>query len=202
MKYLNNILFRRPRLVDALHRLHLARPMSQTIEVELRALEKYAQGALVALEIGSYQGVSAVRIAAAMAEGGMLYCVDPWPTLNGRPNPCYSIFQRHVRRTGLNDRIRVVKALSSAAVELVPDDLDFVFVDGDHSWEAITKDWEIARERVKRGGIVCLHDALVPDVEPWRRPDSVRFFAEVVSKDGSFRLVHSAYSLAVLQKKE
>src|SRR5690349_16850961 len=58
MKFLETILFRRPRLLNLLHSAHLVRPTSQTIEAELRLLEHYSKGARLALEIGSYQGVS------------------------------------------------------------------------------------------------------------------------------------------------
>ena len=118
------------------------------------------------------------------------------------PNSCYSIFERNIQRARLGGRIRMIRTVSSQAAQLIPGDLDFVFIDGDHSWQAVQTDWEIAREKVRPGGIVCLHDAFIPDEEPWRQPDSVRFFSEVVLKDKDFRLVHRVHSLAVLQKKQ
>ena len=200
MKFLEEILFRRPRLLNLLHSLHLVRATSQTKESELRLLERHARGARVALEIGSYQGVSASRIAAAMDDEGILYCVDPWPPSKAGTNSCYSIFERNIERARLGERIRAIRVVSSQAAQLIPGDLDFVFIDGDHSWQAVQTDWEIAREKVRPGGIVCLHDALIPDEEPWRQPDSVRFFNEIIRSDPNFVFVEQVYSLAVVRK--
>lgn len=36
---------------------------------------------------------------------------------------------------------------------------DFLFIDGDHSFEGVTKDWEMYRPLVHKGGIVVFHDA-------------------------------------------
>jgi cephalosporin hydroxylase len=36
--------------------------------------------------------------------------------------------------------------------------LDFLFIDGDHSYEGVKADWEMYREFVRPGGIVAFHD--------------------------------------------
>jgi predicted O-methyltransferase YrrM len=200
MKFLEQMLFRRPRLLNLFHSVRLVQATSQTIETELRLLEHYAKDAHVALEIGSYQGVSARRIAEAMADGGILYCVDPWPSTNGKMNSCYSIFRRNIRRVGLSDRIRTIKAFSSEAAESIPQDLDFIFVDGDHSWTGIETDWLLVGQKLRVGGIVCLHDSHVPPGEPWRDLDSVRFYSEIIRSDPRFEVVDSVHSVAVLRR--
>lgn len=40
--------------------------------------------------------------------------------------------------------------------------LDFVFIDGDHSLEGVTRDFELYAPLVVPGGIVALHDVCVP----------------------------------------
>jgi predicted O-methyltransferase YrrM len=40
--------------------------------------------------------------------------------------------------------------------------LDFLFVDGDHSYEGVKKDWEMYSPMVRRGGLVAFHE-IVPD---------------------------------------
>lgn len=163
-------------------------------------IEKYAAGKKLALEIGSYQGVSAARIAKAMAADGVLYCVDPWEAVNGNINPCYAIFQRHVRRAGLNGRIRVLQTRSTQADELLPDELDFVFIDGDHSWTGIEADWRLVGQKLRVGGVICLHDSFVPRDEPWRFLDSVRFYDEIIRNDRRFEVIDSIHSLAVVRR--
>jgi predicted O-methyltransferase YrrM len=175
---------------------------SQTIVSELDALERHAKGTRCALEIGTYQGVSAARIARALAPDGLLYCVDPWPVAEGRSiNPCWSICQRHLRRSGVQSRVRVLRGFSSDLTSQIPEQLDFAFVDGDHSWTGIETDWKIVSQRVLLGGIVCLHDSFVPPgEESWRRLDSCRYFEDIIRGDSRFSLIEAVHSLAVLRK--
>src|SRR4051794_4248360 len=109
---LEQIFFRRPRVLNLLHSWHVIHPTTQTADIELAALARYAAGAHRAVEIGTYQGVSAVRIAKALAPEGTLFCVDPWPEAPGQPNPCWLICQRHLRRSGVNHRIEIVRGFS------------------------------------------------------------------------------------------
>jgi predicted O-methyltransferase YrrM len=199
---LGKLFLRRPRVLNVLHWANLVDAMSQTIPAELNALERHAAGARQAVEIGTYQGVSATRIAGALAVGGLLYCVDPWPETEGREaNPCWSICQRHFRRSGVADRIRILRGYSAQMAGQIPDQLDFAFVDGDHSWEGIKTDWAIVSEKILPGGVVCLHDSLTPMGEKWRQVDSCVYFEDVIQNDVRFSVIEVVHSLAVLRKR-
>ena len=63
---MHSMIIQRPRLRNWLHALRLIEPYSGTIERELDALARHAAGKRIALEIGTDEGVSAVRIAHAM----------------------------------------------------------------------------------------------------------------------------------------
>lgn len=200
MKLLETLLARRPAILNLLHWANLASPASQTSLEELAALERHAAGAEAALEIGSFQGVSAVRIARALAPSGVLVCVDPWPEPNGKSNPCFAIFNRHLSRQGFRSRIRILRGFSGAVESELPASLDFAFVDGDHSWAGIETDWGLVAGRVKPGGRVCLHDCAVPEPEPWRHPESVLFFDQVIRQDQRFELIEIVHSMVTLRK--
>ncbi len=201
MNLVNRFLIRRPSLLNALHHLRLVAPYSQTIPSELETLSEHAKGRGEALEIGSYQGVSAEFIAKALRHEGRLYCVDPWQDTHlGWQNPCYLIFERHLRRLGLWDKIKVLRSYSSEVASQLPGDLDFIFVDWDHSWTGLAADWQIVKNRLATGGIACLHDTLIPASEPWRTLDSVRYFNEVIAKDPDFRVVEQVHSMTVLAR--
>jgi predicted O-methyltransferase YrrM len=48
--------------------------------------------------------------------------------------------------------------------ELVDDGIDFLFIDGDHTYDGVKQDFEMYRELVSEGGIIALHDiATHPD---------------------------------------
>lgn len=199
MKFLERIFFQRPRILNQLHRVRLVQATSQTNEEELAALGRYACGAKAALEIGTYQGVSAVRIAEALAPGGRLFCVDPWP--EGKRDPCWFICERHLRRKGVLSRIKILRALSWEIQDQLPHHLDFVFIDGDHSWTGIETDWNIVSRRMIKGGIVCLHDTVIPKAEPWRQFGSVDFFREKIGPHHGFEIVETIHSMSVLRKR-
>jgi len=201
--YLEKIFFRRPRILNVLHWANLVKATSQTIPAELDALERHASGARQALEIGTYQGVSAARIARVLSPDGLLYCVDPWPMINGRQNnPCWSICERHLLRSGVKDRIRVLRGYSGEVATQMPDHLDFAFVDGDHSWEGIKTDWTIVSEKIHPGGVICMHDSFSPAGEEWRHLNSCVYFEKVIQSDARFSVIEVIHSLAVLRKLE
>jgi hypothetical protein len=64
---LEKLFFRRPRVLNLFHWANFVNATSQTIPAELEALERHAARARQALEIGTDQGVSAARIAGALA---------------------------------------------------------------------------------------------------------------------------------------
>ena len=202
MTFLEHVLFRRPRILNVLHKLRLVNATSQTNDEELQALARYAKGARIALEIGSYQGVSAAVIARNLASDGRLVCVDPWPTNGKRDNPEFKIFARHLERTKTKHKIHVIRDFSTNALEQLPPKVDFAFIDGDHSWSGIAEDWAIVSSRAVDGTFVCLHDTAVPQAEPFRIFESCRFYNEVIKSNSGFELVETVYSMRVLRKRK
>jgi len=39
-----------------------------------------------------------------------------------------------------------------------PDSVDFLFIDGDHSYSGVKKDFEVYKQWVKKGGLIAFHD--------------------------------------------
>jgi len=44
--------------------------------------------------------------------------------------------------------------------------IDFLFIDGDHSYEGVKKDWEMYSPLVREGGIVLFHDVVYTSDDP------------------------------------
>jgi predicted O-methyltransferase YrrM len=186
----------RPRIFNVLHALGLVSAFSDTREDELQCLERWSKGKLTAVEIGTSMGVSAARLAAALAANGRLYCVDPYP----EGDPVRAIFLRHVRRLGLSGKVvHVGRKITEAGAEL-PGRWDFAFVDGDHTYEGVKSDWSVVRSRIAVGGIVAFHDTVVPAAEPERDCGVVRFFADEVAVDPDFVMVDRVYTLSVVRR--
>ncbi len=134
---------------------------------EAQLLAELARGASRVVEIGVYEGASDRMFCDALPAGAELHLIDPFPTESGaalfpgwRGNPLAAkiVVWRGARGTGLNlnwhlERSQDVgRAWAGARVDLV-------FVDGDHSAEAVREDWEVWHPHVKVGGHVAFHDA-------------------------------------------
>ena len=175
--------------------------MSQTTLEEREALSRYAKGCRTAVEIGTYQGVSSIGMAKALAPGGMLWCVDPWPDVGGKANPLWSICERHFKRSGIQNRITIVRDFSINADSKLPMSVDFAFIDGDHSWDGIEVDWKLLAPRIGPLKYICLHDSVVPANEQWRSSlESNRYYSEVIARDERFELVECVHSMVVLRR--
>jgi predicted O-methyltransferase YrrM len=135
---------------------------------------------------------------AAMGDDGVLTAIDPHPA--GRLGVS---FERAIARRELaavaRGRAVLLRTRSAEAVSGWADPIDFLFVDGDHSWRGIDQDWRGWTPFVEPDGIVALHDTRsVPD-----RPDldSVRYMRDVVAVDPRFVVIDAVDSLTVLRRR-
>jgi hypothetical protein len=91
-----------------------------------------------------------------------LYLVDPWEWLPHRywvPRHRVDRFMREVagRLEGLN--YTIIRKFSADAVKDFPDNsLDFVYIDGDHRYEATKHDIVEWTKKVRPGGLLSGHD--------------------------------------------
>lgn len=57
-----------------------------------------------------------------------------------------------------NPAVEVIKSLSSEGIPRLDDDMDFIYIDADHSFEGCAADLESAWGKVKPGGLLGGHD--------------------------------------------
>lgn len=64
------------------------------------------------------------------------------------------------------DKVEFINRMSKDAFLYVPDNyLDYIFIDGDHSYEAVISDMKKYYSKVKSGGIFAGHDKGLPGVD-------------------------------------
>lgn len=116
-----------------------------------------------AVEIGSWKGLSSSIIA---RYSGLLFCVDTWRGAENEPTmkreamlrSVFSVFQSNIEILGLTEKIRPMLMSSAEALKVFrSDQLEFVYIDGDHSYEAVMQDltWF---DFISPGGILAGHD--------------------------------------------
>jgi predicted O-methyltransferase YrrM len=181
--------------------LKLDEPHTQTTINEIETIKEYCKDKKLAVEIGIYEGVNTINIARHISEDGLLYAIDPF--FKGRLGICYSklIVKNSLKRKKITHKVMLLEDLSFNVVTSVPDNIDFIFIDGDHSEEGIRKDWEDWSKKLKKNGIIALHDTEIPTHNPSvAQLGSYKFFCSVIRNDPGFEVVKTVDSLNVLKK--
>jgi hypothetical protein len=138
-----------------------------------------------------------------MAPGGVLYAIDPYPV--GRVGISFQqrIAHAEVKRVR-NGRVEWVRNTGAdAARDLAPDlagRVEFVFIDGDHSYNGLRVDWEGWSGLIAPDGVVALHDSRSTPARPIDAAGSVRFTREVILPDRRYQVIDEVDSLTVLRR--
>ena len=127
----------------------------------------------VGVEIGVWRGALSWRLLAAN-RNLFLYMVDPWRAVDASDQYARSgddfatrsqeEFDRYMAETleevaPFKGQYEVLRMTSEeAAGRFAPNSLDFVFIDGDHSYEGCRNDIELWWPKVKNGGVLSGHD--------------------------------------------
>ena len=184
-----------------LWRFGLAPAETQTTEAERACLARYAEGRARLAEIGVWHGVTTRRLRRAMAADGRLYAVDPYP--RGRLGFSAQLIIGH-REAGKVSNGRVVWVRmtgADAARELVSRaPFDFVFIDGDHTYEGLQADWTGWSPLMGEGAHIALHDSRSTPQRLIEDAGSVRFTREVIERDPRFAVVDAVDSLTILRR--
>ena len=121
------------------------------------------------VETGSYLGCSGIIAALTIKENPLVYCHDIWmedmselPTGGGPPpkvdNHLYEFYD-NVKRNNLERVVIPVRGNSSYTIGIHDDkSIDLSFIDGDHSFDGVTKDLEAILPKMKPGGVILCHD--------------------------------------------
>jgi hypothetical protein len=162
---------------------------------ETECLVEYARNKRRLAEIGVWEGGTTKMLRQVMAPDGVLFAIDPFP--GGRvgisyPRPIAHGEVRRVRNgTVVWLRTTGARAASDPRVAAAP--FDFIFVDGDHTFEGLQADWEAWAPRA--ADIIALHDVIgAPD------QGSVRFAGERIFTDPCFALLKTVGCMAVLKR--
>jgi predicted O-methyltransferase YrrM len=135
---------------------------------DARVLLEVARGAKRVVEIGVYEGSSALALCNALGSDAELHLVDPfgahpdalpsgWGATEGATR---RVVARTLRARGSDaPSVHWHVCLSAELASRWEGETDMVFIDGDHSEAGCELDWSSWRQFVPVGGRVVFHDA-------------------------------------------
>ena len=124
-------------------------------------LSKFKDKPSTFLEIGSFEGMSTIWMLENILinKESRLFCIDAWAEWTG---DAFVRFVENINKTGLKDKVRIVKGDSSEELRIFPKEyFDFIYVDGDHDERAVIKDAIGSFRVLKKGGIIAFDDYLL-----------------------------------------
>jgi len=122
-------------------------------------------------EIGSYLGASSCFIANALNNQSTLFCIDTWENdamiyqdddqADENLIKKSTLLQFENNTAKYRSKIKMLRGWSYDMIDELKsstDTLNFLFIDGDHSYEGVKKDWNLYKQFLKKGSIVAFHD--------------------------------------------
>jgi predicted O-methyltransferase YrrM len=188
-------------------------PLKEGLALYEVALEYGVKGPVC--EIGTYCGKSAIYLGAAAREtGSVVVTVDHhrgseeiqpgWehhdPTLvdprSGKMDSL-PVFRQTIAAAGLEDTVIAVVGRSEQVARLWGAPLGMLFIDGGHSEEPVTRDYEGWAPHVMPGGALAFHDIYPDPADGGQAPYRVYLRA---LESGAFTEVRVEGSLRVLER--
>ena len=127
--------------------------------------------AIVGVEIGVWKGENIEALLQRCPNIKKMYGIDPYKAYGNylvyRDDAFLAPLRTEAveRIAKLGDKAELIELSSAEAVNKFEDEsVDFVFIDGDHSFEAVYKDLQGWYKRLKPGGIFSGHDFDIPSV--------------------------------------
>lgn len=152
------------------------------------------------VEVGSFRGKSTVALALGSQQGfdAPVFAIDPHEPFTGvvggefGPNDRIA-FYKNMLRTGCGETVRLINLLSQMVASAWSKPIGLLWLDGDHSYDAVRSDFRGFDPYVIANGFVAFHDSLDPNLGPAQVIDEA-----ITSED--YRKVAQLDLTTVLQK--
>ena len=135
-------------------------------ETDLRLLQDCCDlcKAAYILEIGSADGGSSVVLGAKAKErAGHLFCIEPKPRQRMKDN---------MVKYGVQNHYTMIPKFSPwVPFDMVPDNLDLLFIDGYHELRWCLCDYHYWEPKVRKGGVIVFHDLCGGSAEDHKQSD-------------------------------
>lgn len=157
-------------------------------------LQPYIGQPARALEIGTFQGRSAIWFCQNILThpDSRLICVDTFQWMNAH-DTCLA----NIREAALTEKIHLLP-ISSRWLQLPPDHLDFIYIDGDHTQTAVLTDAILTWRSLKPGGTLIFDDYLLQRHGRTQVKTAVDAFLHVFAHE--LQILAHGYQIALRKK--
>lgn len=123
-------------------------------------LAKQCPKKTVIVEIGSYKGKSTIYLAKGSKAGNKvrIYAIDPHEGVNKKEDTFYQ-FINNIKKAEVDDIIIPLKMTSEKAYDDFNEKIGLIFIDGDHSYDAVEYDTLHWILNVVDKGMMVFHDS-------------------------------------------
>ena len=162
------------------------------------------------IEIGVHEGDLSERLI-RFTKPKRLYLIDPWAVFDDdtHADSWYGSrkvtekdmdarHQRVVKRVGWLNNVTILRDFSQNVADRFDDEtMDFVYIDGDHSYEAVKRDIALYGPKVKPGGVLIGDDFRPGE---WWGMGVIRAFTETLADHKSWRLLLKLGDQIIIRK--
>lgn len=125
-------------------------------------LKQPGPGGLVGAEIGVFQGKNAESMFRAL-NIKKLYLIDPYINYKENIHHLHQDLSKYFKQAyerliPFRNKLVWVDKKSADAVSYVPNNLDFVYIDGNHTYDFVKKDILLYYPKIRKGGVLAGHD--------------------------------------------
>ena len=166
------------------------------------------------VEIGSYCGKSTCFIGQACKEnksklitidhhkgseeqqlGELYFDAEVYDEELGRVNTL-PLLEKNLAKFDLEDVVKPLVMDSISASKIVENNADLIFIDGSHTFESAESDYELWKNKIKKGGTLAIHDVYDSEDEGGQAPNKI--FKQSLNE--GFNFIKRVKSLVLLQK--
>ena len=166
------------------------------------------------VEIGSYCGKSTCFIGQACKEnksklitidhhkgseeqqlGELYFDAEVYDEKLGRVNTL-PLLEKNLAKFDLEDVVKPLVMDSISASKIIENNADLIFIDGSHTFESAESDYELWKNKIKKGGTLAIHDIYDSEDEGGQAPNKI--FKQSLNE--GFNFMKRVKSLVLLQK--
>ena len=166
------------------------------------------------VEIGSYCGKSTCFIGQACKEnksklitidhhkgseeqqlGELYFDAEVYDEKLGRVNTL-PLLEKNLAKFDLEEVVKPLVMDSISASKIVENNADLIFIDGSHTFESAESDYELWKNKIKKGGTLAIHDVYDSEDEGGQAPNKI--FKQSLYE--GFNFMKRVKSLVLLQK--